>query len=435
MPFGLVRFGVAPDHEDTKAVSSRFERLASDHRVTLLLHAPVGGPHGVPLAQLRLRYHATVLATGAPNERPLRVPGSSLRNVFSSRQFVEWYNGHPNSHALPVSLASPTTALVVGAGNVAIDVARMLLSPVATLARTDIAERALTELARSTISQVVLLSRRGPAQSSATPIELREVCSLPGVAVSCDGGALDAERFSAADSAELAASRPRRRAVEEMRKAVDRSAEQRGGGEQHTKTLRLLFRRSPAALLPSQLDAAAVGAAALTVNALTGPAGAQAAVADASAPPETLSVGLVVSALGAIGAQCDDAPFDRATHTIPHSLGAVFGSGPGLYCVGWAKRGASGTIGTNLACASETVDTIAAHAAEGKLPEPVDAGGVDAIAAMVSAAGGAPLRLAAWRAIDAAECEAGAAAGKPREKAATVEEMLRLAERGEGAYG
>jgi adrenodoxin-NADP+ reductase len=427
VPFGLVRFGVAPDHGDTKAASHKFERLAADARVGLLCGVEAG--RHLPLTALRSRYHAVVLAHGAPAERPLGVPGESLPGCLPARAFVEWYNGHPDaapaSADVAAALRAGPTALVLGLGNVAVDCARMLLRPPSELAGTDIAAPALEALRASAVRRVLLVGRRGPAQASFTPKELRELLGLPGVHVTADEAQLTTD-LAADDHAELATHRPRRRALDEIIKATQRPPPPGADRE-----LRLLFLRSPAAVLPADPAAADVAAAPRRVGAvrlqamrLEGAAGARSAVPTGAF--ETLPCSLVLSSIGYRGAPLPEVPFHAATGTVPSDAGAVRAAGPGLYAAGWAKRGPTGIIGTNLQCAEETVATLAADVKARLLPPPSAPGGVAELARLAREAGARPVSLAGWLRIDAAERAAGAAQGRPRDKATDWERMLQL---------
>jgi adrenodoxin-NADP+ reductase len=418
-----VRFGVAPDHPDTKAVTNKFERVAVDPRVGLLCAVEVG--RHVTLDELRRRYHAVVLAVGAPADRALDVPGEALAGSMSARQFVEWYSGHPEAAHTRVDLRAGSTAVVFGMGNVALDCARILLRSPAELATTDIAAHALQALRSSSIRRVVLVGRRGAAQAAFTPKELRELLGLPGLRVTVlpEQLALPAE-----DVAELDASRVRRRAVEQLGKAAKRAAAGGGGdggnSDEDARELSFLFLRSPAALLPGA-DAQRVGAVRLQVNELRGAAGAR--KAHGTDAYEQLPAALVLSSIGYRSVPTPGAPFDAAASTVPHERGAVRAAGPGLYATGWVKRGPSGIIGTNLVCAEETVGTLAEDVAAGLLPTPDLPGGAGALAHAAAAAGARPVTYEDWLRIDAAERAAGAAAGKPREKAVTIDALLALA--------
>jgi adrenodoxin-NADP+ reductase len=272
------------------------------------------------------------------------------------------------------------------------------------------------------------VGRRGAAQAAFTPKELRELLGLPGLRVNVlpEQLALPAE-----DVAELDASRVRRRAVEELGKAAKRGAagaggagSDVGGGGGETRELSFLFLRSPAALLPGA-DAQRVGAVRLQVNELRGAAGAR--KAHGTDAYEQLPAALVLSSIGYRSVPTPGAPFDTVASTVPHERGAVRAAGPGLYATGWVKRGPSGIIGTNLVCAEETVATLAEDAAAGLLPTPDLPGGADALAHAAAAAGARPVAYEDWLRIDAAERSAGVAAGKPREKAVTIDALLALA--------
>ena len=271
MPFGLVRFGVAPDHPDTKNVQTKFGALLRESRVSLVANASLGVD--VSLLELRRLFHAVVVATGAGDDRRLGIPGEELPGVLGARQFVAWYNGHPEAADLQPGLQGAHTVVVVGNGNVAVDGARLLLKDPALLASTDIAAHALEAFRASAVRRVVLVGRRGPAQAAFTPKELRELLALPGVALSVapEELALEAE-----DEADLAAARIRRRAVEELRKAA--AAQSRHGAADRELVLR--FRRAPTAFVEGRAGGqptGRVGAVNLEEQLLSGPSGARAA--------------------------------------------------------------------------------------------------------------------------------------------------------------
>lgn len=445
-PLGLVRYGVAPDHGATSApVAARFGRLLADERVRLLCNAcvadaPSAAPAAalpLPLSALQARYHAVVLATGAQRARTLGVPGEALPGVLTAAAFVSWYTGHPGGslHAPPPppQLRAGPHAVVVGAGNVALDCARLLLRPAQPLlAASDAPAAVVAALAASTVRHVTLLVRRSAAQLACTPRELRELLALPGLRLHTDPGLGLAEADEAELRADGPAARARRRCVEELRAALARrEAAPPEAADADERSLSFLFLRSPTAFLPG--PAGRVGAVQLGAEALEGPPGSRRLArpppaADPPLPP--LPAQLVLISAGAFGAPLEGVPFDSNRGTVPHARGAVLdGSAaiPGLFCVGWLKRGPKGIIGSNLECAEETVAAVAEAAAEGRLPQPplppIDPGQL-----LRDAGGGRLLSAAGWGALDAAERAAGAAKGRPREKAATLAEMLRFAD-------
>ena len=441
-PFGLVRYGVAPDHGATSSpVADKFSRLMAHPSVRLLCGVAVGdvAQGGVPIDLLRQRYHAVVLAVGAPGHRALRIPGEgTLANVCSARDFVAWYNGHPEfSGSPPMDLRAGSHAVIVGLGNVALDCARLLLREPGSLAQTDMPSAVVNAFALSTITHVTLIARRSAAHVAATPKELREVLNLPRVRCFLAHAVLDE-----GDTAQLEAGpRPHRRALDELLKASTRDRAQGAAADADGghKTLTVMFKHSPVELLSAGKDGH-VTAVRLRANAMSGPVGARVArpVADTSRDV-VLPADVVLSSVGYRGLPIDaGVPFDAATGTIPHVGGAVVdptaGDTPvaGLYAVGWCKRGATGIIGTNLTCAEDTVATLAQHAQTGMLRHPQHSTHDEAAAHVLqalTATGARVLTAAAWARLDAAERERGAARGKPREKVTALRDMLAFADR------
>lgn len=344
---GLVRYGVAPDHQDTKKAGAALDRVLDDPRFRLFSGVEVG--QTISHEQLASHYHAVIYATGAPQGRRLGIPGEGLAGCHTADQIVGWYNGHPHQAARDVDL-STDRAIVIGNGNVALDVARVLLSDAAQLRTTDVSDTALNALAHSEVREVVIVGRRGPEDAAGTAAELIGLASTPGVSVHTE---LDAD------------SPPGRLLSDPMRaKKTDLILGFRGEPASERRAT-LMFSRTPVEIVG---DSAVQGIR----------------LAPTQAPPEgsaartvsetVLSCGLVVEAIGFHGSPIDGLPFDETTGRVPHVDGRVTvvstPGAAGIYVAGWVKRGSSGGIGQNKRCAEETVDALLADYESGRLPEP-----------------------------------------------------------------
>ncbi|HWJ11391.1 MAG TPA: FAD-dependent oxidoreductase [Nocardioides sp.] len=384
-PHGLVRHGVAPDHASTKLVTRLFEAIERQPRFRYFLGTDVGTE--VTLADLRASYHAVVYAVGASADRMLGIPGEDLAGSVPATALVGWYNGHPDQQELDVPLGHER-AVVVGNGNVALDVARILTRPMEVLERTDLAPDALERLRDSAVREVVVLGRRGPAQAAFTVPELIGLAALDDVdvLVDCDPTLLDGEDQRSQLLRELAARTP------------DPASERR--------RIVLSFAVSPVEVLGADGRVTGVRVAR---NRLV--ADADGVVrAETTGDEHVLDAGLVVRSVGHRGLPVADLPFDERTATVPHHAGRVE---PGVYVVGWIKRGPVGFIGTNKTCAQETVETILDDLDAG-LPDP--AGSLASAASLVRERSPEATDLGGWQRIDAAEREQGAAVGRPRAK-------------------
>ncbi|HYM56028.1 MAG TPA: FAD-dependent oxidoreductase [Solirubrobacteraceae bacterium] len=428
-PWGLVRSGVAPDHPKIKSVTRVYEKTAAHPRFRYFGNVTFG----VHLSRQDLleHYHAVVYATGAPSDRPLGIPGEDLPGSHAATEFVGWYNGHPDQTDLEFDLLSAERAVVIGNGNVALDVARMLVLAPAELAPTDTADHALEVLAASRVSEVVVVGRRGPAQAAFTNPELLELGELADADVIVDQAELD--RALAVPDPDAEADATARRNVEILRSYAARPAAGR------PKRIVLRFLLSPVALLPD--DHGRLGAVELVRNELVpAPGGLRAQPTDER---ETIPAGLAFRAIGYRGIPLPGVPFEERSGVIPNEGGRVLdpdtGSPvPGEYVVGWIKRGPSGVIGTNKRDAQETVDAILADLAtlvngDGPpsrpggpthLPGQPDAA---AIEALLRARQPALVPYSGWEAIDRHERSLGEALGRPRVKLTRIEEMLRIA--------
>ena len=430
-PWGLVRSGVAPDHPKIKSVTRIYEKTAAHPRFRFFGNV-VFGEH-VSREELLSHYHAIVYATGTPLDRPLGIPGEELPGSHAATEFVGWYNGHPDHTDLEVDLRSAERAVVIGNGNVAIDVARMLVLAPAELAPTDTADHALDVLAESRISEVVIVGRRGPAQAAFTNPELLELGELGDADVIVDPEELD--RALAVHDAGAEENITSRRNVEILRSYAERPPAGRA------KRIVLRFLLSPTALLPGA-DGRLAGVE-LAHNVLVADGEGKLRAETSGGKHETIPAGLVFRAIGYRGIPLPGVPFDRRRGVIPNDGGRVLvldddndatGGPPmrGEYAVGWIKRGPSGVIGTNKKDAQETVDAIFADVSS---PGGGEGSGLNVPAFPDGASVERLLRerqpelvtYDGWASIDRHERSLGESAGRPRVKLTRIEEMLRVA--------
>lgn len=409
-PYGLVRSGVAPDHQHIKQVIKVFDAVAANPNFAFHGHVEIG--RDVSIEWLRQHYDAVVLAYGASGGTSLSTPGSNLQQCMTATDFVGWYNGHPDFVDVNPGF-DHESAVVVGNGNVAIDVARILLSDHARLAKTDIADHALAALRESRVRRVHLVGRRGPLEASFTTAELRELLGLPGVRV-----VVAPDVLHLGDDERAFLDRPANAVIARNVAAITDAAGRHEAGA--TKELHLDFLASPVAIEGGN----GVAAVQLVRNGLQGMVGARSAVAG----DERFSVaaGLVIASIGFRGKPVEGVPFDQQRGIIPNVEGrvtGVTGSGAPLYVAGWIKRGATGIIGTNRADAAETVRALLADLRN--RPYRADAGGRRAGLPVACAVG-----FSDWKRIDEAERVAGAEGGRPRRKIVTVEQMMRIVREG-----
>lgn len=384
-PYGLVRHGVAPDHASTKLVTRLFEAIERQPRFRYFLGTEVGT--SITLADLRERYHAVVYAVGASADRALGIPGEELAGSVPATALVGWYNGHPEQQALDVPLTHER-AVVVGNGNVALDVARILTRDLSVLERTDLAPGPLEQLRGSSVREVVVLGRRGPAQAAFTVPELIGLAALDDVdvLVECDPALLTGEDQRSQLLRDLAARTP--------------------SGDPQRRRIVLSFAASPVEVLGT--DGRVSGVRVARNDLVADADGTVRAVT--TEETSVLDAGLVVRSVGHRGLPVADLPFDERSATVPNHAGRVE---PGVYVVGWIKRGPVGFIGTNKTDAQETVETILDDLDAG-LPEPT--GTLASAATLVRERCPDATDLGGWQRLDAAEREQGAATGRPRAK-------------------
>uniref|UniRef100_A0A0E0ND19 NADPH:adrenodoxin oxidoreductase, mitochondrial n=1 Tax=Oryza rufipogon TaxID=4529 RepID=A0A0E0ND19_ORYRU len=423
-PFGLVRSGVAPDHPETKIVVNQFSRVAANDRCQFYGNVTLG--RDVSLSELRKTYDVVVLAYGAESDRSLGIPGEDLRGIHSAREFVWWYNGHPDMCNLAPDLQSTDSAVVLGQGNVALDVARILLRCTSELAATDIADYALDALRGSTIKKVYLVGRRGPVQAACTAKELREILGLKNVHVFIK----EADLVTLpADEEEIRNSRIKRRVYELLSKAAIAHKGKNNNGQ---KELHFVFFRRPTRFLPSE-DGVTVGAVQLEKTCLKddGVAGRQVAVGTGEF--EDLKCGLVLKSIGYKSLPVEGLPFDKYRGIVPNLKGRVLSSEsenatvePGLYVVGWLKRGPTGIVATNLHCAEETVASILEDDKKGLFMGPSDSKkqGRRGLLEILEQKNIRFVPFDGWEKIDSKEKMAGELKNKPREKITTWNEIL-----------
>jgi len=424
-PWGLVRSGVAPDHPKIKTVTRVYEKTAAHPRFRYYGNVEFG--EHVSRAELLEHYHAIVYATGAPSDRALGIPGEQLPGSHAATEFVGWYNGHPDHTDLELDLttgsaggAAAKRAVVVGNGNVALDVARMLVLSPSELAGTDTADHALAVLAGSDVKEVVILGRRGPAQAAFTNPELLELGELADADVIVDPDEL--ERALAVHDARAEADITSRKNVEILRGYAQRAPSGR------PKRIVLRFLLSPIAFLPGADGR--LGAVELVRNELV--AGEDGSLkARATGETETIEAGLAFRAVGYRGIPLPAVAFDERAGVIPNEGGRVRDAETGRthageYAVGWIKRGPSGVIGTNKKDAQQTVDAILADLGNGTPHTPAKPD-PEAIEALLRERQPDLLTYTGWEAIDRHERGLGEPQGRPRVKLTRIEEMLRVA--------
>ena len=414
-PHGLVRFGIAPDHQQTKKVVQAYPYGAM-RGLRLRLGVEVG-TH-VTHAELLQHYHAVIYAVGADQDRRLGVPGEDLAGSYAASDFVAWYNGHPNQTDLPIDLSSARRAVIIGNGNVALDLARVLACDPDRLAATDIADHALKVLRDSAIEEVVVVGRRGAAQAAFSSPELLDLLELPGVDVLVRAEELTLDQ----DTAELEAAGRLELGVERKLAALRRIAAHDVEPADGRRRILLRFLASPSAVLGSDH----VDGIALVRNELVADERGLRAVP--TGEPENLEAQLVLRSIGYLGTPVADLPFDPATGTVPHDAGRVRDGEaemPGVYVTGWIKRGPTGVVGTNKHCAGESVATLLADWTAGRLTAPTGTG--EQLDALLATRQVQVLGLAEWGRIDAAERAAGSPAGRPRVKFVTLPDLVAAA--------
>ena len=433
-PYGLVRYGVAPDHQKIKSVTRIYERTMKDSRVRYFGNVNLGTD--ISHADLRAHYDQIIYAVGAQSDRKLDIPGENLEGSFSATEFVAWYNGHPDFRHYEFDLTVESVA-VIGVGNVAMDVTRILAKSVDELKTTDITDYALEELRESKVRCVHIFARRGPVQAKFTNPEIKELGELEVADVIVNPADLVLDEAS---RAELAEDRTAQRNLETLHELAER------GSTGKPKQIVFHFLRSPTEISG---PGGTVGAMMTEKNALYATETGYLSCRGTGAYKE-FDVGLVFRSIGYRGVPIPGVPFYDRWGIIPNEKGRVTAEHggsvvPGEYTVGWAKRGPTGVIGTNKPDAVETVklmmeDVISANVSASAAASAVGAASngqqnpqpdahvppVNDIVALLRERGAAFVSFADWQILEQIEDERGAQRGQPRVKITDVEEMLRL---------
>lgn len=417
-PFGLVREGVAPDHQPIKAVTRVYDKIATSPNVRYFGNVTIG--RDLHHEDLKALYDQIIYAVGAQSDRRMGIGGEDLAGSFPATEFVGWYNGRPDYTAVDFDL-SCERAVVIGNGNVAMDVARILVTDPDELAATDIADYAIAKLRASMVREVVMLGRRGPAQAAFTTPELKEFGELAGVDVVVDPTDLE---LDAESSAMLAGDKTATKNVELLRAYAARTE------RNAPRRIVMRFLSSPVELIGKEGKVTAVT---VERNQLAGDA-VGGLRAKGTGVYQTLEAGLVLRSVGYKGVPLASVPFDDSTHTIANVAGRVVRDNTGEsvggeYVVGWIKRGPSGIIGTNKPDAVATVNAMVEDLAT--LPG-IDAAQRDPalVEALLHERKPDYVNWPQWKTLDTHEVGRGADQGRPRVKVTSVDEMLAVIARG-----
>jgi ferredoxin/flavodoxin---NADP+ reductase len=414
-PWGLLRGGVAPDHQEIKRLEDRFHSETLGRGCRFLGNVEVGVD--VSHAELMSHYSAVIYATGAQTDKSLGIPGEDLPGSWAATEFVAWYNGHPDYRELDFDL-SAKRAVVIGNGNVAADVTRMLTLGAEELGRTDVADHALELLSGSAIEEVVVLGRRGPAQAAFTSAELRELGRLDGVGLRVGEAELDPVSSQWLDEEGTFTARKNVELLREFAASPPRP--------DAARSIELRFLTSPVEIVG---DGRVEGVTVRRNRIVRGDDGRLAAE-PAGGDVETIECGLVLRSVGYRAVPLPDVPFDERYFVLPNERGRVLtpdgDAVPGVYTVGWIKRGPTGILGTNKRDAEETVACLVEDLNSGRLSEP-ERPGRDAVDALLAERKPGLVDADGWKAIATHELERGRAEDRPRVKLASREELLSAA--------
>jgi ferredoxin/flavodoxin---NADP+ reductase len=411
-PWGLLRGGVAPDHQEIKRLEQTFDRQTLGRGCRLLANVEVGVD--ISHAELMEHYNAVVYATGAQTDKSLGIPGEDLPGSWAATEFVAWYNGHPDYRDRDFDLAT-RRAVVIGNGNVAADVVRLLTRDTSELERTDVADHALDALRDSQVEEVVVLGRRGPAQAAFTSAELRELGNMDGVDVIVDPAEAELDPVSR-EWLDEEGTFTARKNVELLREFAQRAPT----GAPRRIVLRFLT--SPVEIRGT----GRVEAVDVRRNEIVRSDDGSLRARGSDDPVETIDAGLVLRSVGYRAVPLPDVPFDETYYVLPNERGRVLKSDdemlPGVYAVGWIKRGPTGILGTNKRDAAETVAAVVEDIEAGRLPEAPKGG--DDLDALLAQRKPDLVTVEGWRSINEQELEAGRSADRPRVKLASRDELL-----------
>lgn len=411
-PHGLVRYGVAPDHQNIKAVAKTYDRTATEAAFRYFGNVEIG--KDITHAELKRHYDVIFYTTGAQSDRRLGVPGEDLPNSMSATEFVAWYNGHPDYKGLQVDL-SCEAAIVVGVGNVAMDVARILAKSIDELKQTDIAGHALEALAKSNIKDIYIVARRGPAQVKFTNAEIREMGHLE----LADAIVLDNElRLDRASSAAIEGDTAMQKNLDYLRAYTEI------GVTGKPRRVHFRFLLSPVEIIGADGKIVAVK---MEKNELRASVSGD-IKASGTGQYETIPAGLILRSVGYKGVPLEGVPFDRRSGVIPNEVGRVIDLDTGRlmageYVAGWIKRGPTGVIGTNKPDAIESVNSMFDDLQKGKIPPALEPA-LEAIPSLLAERGIRYVTKDDWKQIEAKEVGDGKAQGKPRVKIVEREAML-----------
>jgi ferredoxin--NADP+ reductase len=409
VPFGLVRYGVAPDHAKIKNVIKVYQKTAAREGFAFLGNVNVGVD--ISIEELRAHYDAVILASGAQTDKRLGIPGEDLAGSFTATEFVAWYNGHPAYADRQFDLSHEVT-VVIGVGNVAVDVASILCKTIDELQATDITQHALDVLAESKVKETHLVGRRGPVQAAFTPQEAKEFGELADCGPIVDRADLE---LNEASESELESNSRARKNFDIIKKYSELPK------PKTSKRFIMHFCESPIELLGDDKVEKVI----LEKNELIGEPGKQ--KSKGTGVTTELECGAFFRSVGYRGVAMPGVPFHEAWGIIPNVEGRITENDahvPGLYAVGWIKRGASGIIGTNKPCSIETVKNLFSD-----LPilEPCADPSRSSVLELLARRGTKIVSYADWQKIDVAEIEEGKAKGKLREKFVRVDDMLEAA--------
>lgn len=407
-PFGLVRYGVAPDHPKIKNVIKVYEKEAVDPRFAFFGNVKVG--RDISIDDLRRFYDAVIFACGAETDKPLNIPNENMRGSYTATEFVGWYNGHPDYQDRHFDLSSPV-AVIVGLGNVAMDVARILLKPIAELQKTDITQYSLDQLAKSKVKEVHIIGRRGPVQSAFTPAEIKEFNEIENCTPIVKAEDL---QLNAASQEELADPKfpVRKKNFDILEKYVSLP------DTPTDKKVIFHFLKSPVDIQGQ----GKVERIILEKNVLSGQAGAQNAIGTKIF--EELACGNIFRSVGYRGVAMEGVPFDKKKGVFLNTAGRITSDDkpvPGFYVTGWIKRGPSGVVGTNKPDSEETVQNLLADVTTLK---PCESPRRVSVEDFLKKRAINFINYPQWQKIKAVEIRRGELMGKPQEKFRTAQEML-----------
>lgn len=418
-PHGLVRQGVAPDHQKIKTVSKIFDKIASEPGFRFFGFVEFG--KDITLGDMKKSYHQIVFATGAQTDKRIEIPGEDLPRSHTATEFVSWYNGHPRFSDRDFDL-SGERAVIIGVGNVAVDVARILCISPAEMRQTDIADYALEKISSSGIREIFMVGRRGPAQAAFTNPELKELGNLE------EADVLARPEETRLDSVTREFLEKKPDAATEKKLETLRKFSEPGAGKK--KTLHFRFLLSPLSINPGA-DGGVCNVT-FTKNRLV-KKDDKTITAVATGETETMEAAIVFRSIGYRGVALKDVPFDEKAGVIPHKGGRVIdkpGGKPvrGLYATGWIKRGATGVIGTNKTDSAETVDSMIEDFAEGKHLNP--SAPPDAVDKLLRKTKPDYISYRKWSEIDRKETFKGEQTGRPRVKYTSIEDLVKAVKGG-----